>query len=94
MPYLLQNLRNTPMSTHLLHPAIGILKKYDEGSETQLLETLRTYVRCGCRQAEAADKLHIHLNTLKYRLRRITELSGVDFKDYDEMLYIQLSLAM
>lgn len=94
MPYLLQNLRNTPMSTHLLHPVISILKTYDEESETQLLETLRTYVCCGCRQAEAADKLHIHLNTLKYRLRRITELSGVDFKGYDEMLYIQLSLAM
>lgn len=94
MPYLLQNLRNTPLSTHLLHPALGILKKYDEESETQLLETLRTFVRNSCRQSETAEQMHIHLNTLKYRLRRITELTGIDFKDYDELLYIQLSLAM
>ena len=82
------------MSTHLLHPALGILKKYDEESETQLLETLRIYVRNSCRQSETAETMHIHLNTLKYRLRRITELTGIDFKDYDELLYIQLSLAM
>lgn len=69
MPYLLQNLRSTPMCTHLLHPIIGILQKYDEESDAQMLETLRVYLRCGCRQAEAAQKLHIHLNTLKYRLR-------------------------
>ncbi len=94
MPYLLQNLRNTPMSSHLLHPAIGILKKYDAESETQLLETLHTYVRSGCRQSEAADLLHVHLNTLKYRLRRITELTDIDFRNYDELLYVQLSLAM
>lgn len=94
MPYLLQNLRNTPLSTHLLHPALGILKKYDEESETQLLETLRTFVRNSFRQSETAEQMHIHLNTLKYRLRRITELTGIDFKDYDELLYIQLSLAM
>lgn len=94
MPYLLQNLRNTPMSIHLLHPAISILKKYDEESETQLLETLRVYIRNCCRQSETAEQMHIHLNTLKYRLRRITEMTGIDFKDYDELLYIQLSLAM
>ena len=94
MPYLLQNLRNTPMSIHLLHPAIIILKKYDEESETQLLETLRVYIRNCCRQSETAEQMHIHLNTLKYRLRRITEMTGIDFKDYDELLYIQLSLAM
>ena len=94
MPYLLQNLRNTPMSIHLLHPAIIILKKYDEESETQLLETLRVFIRNCCRQSETAEQMHIHLNTLKYRLRRITEMTGIDFKDYDELLYIQLSLAM
>ena len=94
MPYLLQNLRNTPMSIHLLHPAIIILKKYDEESETQLLETLRVFIRNCCRQSETAEQMHIHLNTLKYRLRRITEMTGLDFKDYDELLYIQLSLAM
>ncbi len=94
MPYLLQNFRNTPMSIHLLHPAIIILKKYDEESETQLLETLRVFIRNCCRQSETAEQMHIHLNTLKYRLRRITEMTGIDFKDYDELLYIQLSLAM
>lgn len=94
LPCLLQNLRNDPMSANLIHPIIGILQKYDADYDTQLLMTLRTYIYNGCRQSETAQKLHVHLNTLKYRLRRISELSGVDFKDYDELLYIQLSLAM
>lgn len=93
-PYLLQNLRKVEMSFNLRHPIIEILQEYDEKNETELLETLRIYVRTGCKQADTAAKMHIHLNTLKYRLHRIIELSGVDFKNYDELFYIQLSLAL
>jgi len=38
--------------------------------------------------------MHIHLNTLKYRLKRITELTGVSFRDPSENFYLQLSLRL
>jgi hypothetical protein len=94
LPYLMQNLRQTEMSENLRHPIIELLMEYDKKNETELLDTLRAYVHNGCRQAETAQKMHIHLNTLKYRLHRIEELSNVNFKNYEELFYIQISLAL
>ena len=44
----------------------------------ELLATLATYVEDGGRRTETAKQLHIHPNTLDYRLRRIRDLTGVD----------------
>ncbi|MEV2278716.1 helix-turn-helix domain-containing protein [Nocardiopsis sp. NPDC049922] len=42
-----------------------------------LLETLRAYFRGGA-ATTAADALHVHPQTLRYRLRRVRELTGHD----------------
>ncbi|NYH54597.1 MULTISPECIES: PucR family transcriptional regulator [Nocardiopsis] len=42
-----------------------------------LLETLRAYLREGA-ATTAADALHVHAQTLRYRLRRVRELTGHD----------------
>jgi DNA-binding PucR family transcriptional regulator len=41
---------------------------------------------------KAADTLFVHPNTLRYRLRRITELTGLDLDDADECLGLWLQL--
>ncbi|MCF3120718.1 helix-turn-helix domain-containing protein [Streptomyces arenae] len=43
-----------------------------------LLETLRAYADSGFRRRETAEALHIHPNTVDYRLRRVTVLTGLD----------------
>ncbi|MEV4510213.1 helix-turn-helix domain-containing protein [Dactylosporangium sp. NPDC049525] len=43
-----------------------------------LLETLRVFVRHGHNRRQAALELHIHRNTLDYRLHRITTMTGLD----------------
>lgn len=43
----------------------------------ELLETLAVYLRLGGRRP-TAGKLHVHPNTIDYRLRRIQELTGLD----------------
>lgn len=48
-----------------------------------LLETLRVHVDERGRRTESAARLHVHPNTLDYRLRRIRELTGVDPADRD-----------
>jgi DNA-binding PucR family transcriptional regulator len=40
----------------------------------------------------AAAKLHIHKNTLRYRLRRLTEIAGLDLSDPDTRLGLMLQL--
>ena len=92
LPYLLLTLKEDEMSAHLLHPALEILKKYDRENDTELFGTLRAYVETGCSQRDTAGLLHVHLNTLKYRLGRLLELTGVDFKNQEEVFYLWLSL--
>jgi DNA-binding PucR family transcriptional regulator len=41
-----------------------------------LLATLRTWLDEDGATSSAADKLHVHRNTVRYRLHRIEELSG------------------
>ena len=91
LPYLLQSLQEQEMTRKLVHPAFGLLEEYDQHSHTDLERTLREYLAAGCSQADTAARMHIHLNTLKYRLQRICEITGANFKDQEEVFYLQLS---
>ena len=42
----------------------------------------------------AAAGLHVHPNTLRYRVRRACELSGLDLDDPDQRLVAQLQLRL
>ncbi|NBH06814.1 PucR family transcriptional regulator [Amycolatopsis sp. SID8362] len=46
-----------------------------------LLETLHAYITCGGSSDRAAQALHCHANTVRYRLRRIKELTGRSLTD-------------
>ena len=94
LPFLIGTLQKEPVARDLLHPALGMLENYDVENGTDLLETLRVYVETGCNQSETAQKLYVHLNTLKYRLKRINEIAGVDFKDRDTLFHIELSFKL
>lgn len=94
LPFLMRTLMNEPATPDLLHPALSTLAAYDADTHSDLLATIVSYVASGCSQAECSRQLHIHLNTLKYRLKRICELTGIDFKDQDELFYLRLSVAL
>lgn len=76
------------------HPALSILRAYDETNGTQLLETLRCYVRNDGKSAAAAQELYIHRNTLTYRLDRIRDLTGINDQDAKTRFALQLSFAI
>jgi hypothetical protein len=50
-------------------------------SQDTLLETIEVFMECGMSVARAADRLHVHPNTLRYRLARISELTGAKLED-------------
>ena len=94
LQYLLSNLQGQDMVTELLHPAISALEQYDRENQTQLLQTLRVYMQEDRNQIETAGKLHTHRNTVKYRLERIDQLTGIDFSNWQERCYLNLSLLL
>lgn len=77
-----------------LHPAIRRLEAAEGHGRSELLETLRRFVRSGGNFAATAASLHIHRNSLKYRLKRIREITGIDPEDMEERLRITLSFRM
>ena len=94
LPFLMGVLQKEPVARDLIHPALGTLESYDDQNDTDLLKTLRLFVETGCSQSETAQKLYVHLNTLKYRLKRIGELTGIDFKDRNALFHIELSFRL
>lgn len=57
---------------------LGLLVEYDLRNKTDMVQTLELYFDAGQKLQEAAQALHIHPNTLKYRLRRIEQVLGQD----------------
>ncbi|MBJ7385705.1 MAG: helix-turn-helix domain-containing protein [Mycolicibacterium sp.] len=62
---------------------LGALIDYDAAKNSDLLHTLSHYLECGGNYDESAAALHVHRSTLRYRLSRIAELTGLDLRDVD-----------
>ena len=71
---------------------LGTLESYDAGKRRELLQTLDAFYRCGQNTARAAESLFVHLNTVKYRLKRVHELTGHD--PYDPGVALDFQVAM
>lgn len=68
------------------------LVESDRTGNTAYLAALRAYFEAFGDYTAAAGRLHIHPNTLRYRLRKAQELSGVRLDDPDERLALMLLL--
>ncbi len=60
--------------------ALGGLVR-DEEATARLRDTLRTYLETGGNSVETAERLHVHRNTVRYRVRRAEEVRGRPLDD-------------
>lgn len=68
------------------------LVESDRSGSTAYVAALRAYFEAFGDYTAAAGKLHVHPNTLRYRLRKAQELSGIRLEDPDERLALMLLL--
>src|SRR5919197_622437 len=73
--------------------AIRRLADYDEQRSTFLLRTLEEFLRRRGNISATAEALYVHPNTLRQRLRRIQELSGIDLRK-DDWLMLEIALKL
>jgi GAF domain-containing protein len=73
------------MPRDALYAGIQALAAYDERRQTQLLGTLEQFLANWRSIASSAQALHIHPNTLRQRLGRIREVSGIDVDAVDPL---------
>lgn len=75
-------------------PRLTALVAHDSRHQGHLADTLRTYLNAFGDVRAAAAQLHVHPNTLRYRIRRAEELSGLDLSRPDQRLLAMLQLRL
>lgn len=84
-------LRGTPAwRAYALDRLGGLVEERSSGGE--LFETLRAYLRCGRNAMAAAQNLHVHRNTLLYRLKRIEDVLRLDLSDPETLFQLELAV--
>lgn len=71
---------------------LGPLTDGDGASQRMMLHTLEVFLAHNCSWARAAEALHLHVNTVHYRVRRIEQLTGRDLSRLDHRLDLQAAL--
>lgn len=73
---------------------LATLIDYDRTTRSELVPSLRAWFDAFGDIATAAAALGVHPNTLRYRLRRVGEVSGLDLGDADARLGTMLQLRL
>lgn len=89
---LLLSIRENPELDEFYQDTMGKLATYDAKSDGELLRTLEAYFSSHGSPTEAAERLHVHRNTLLYRLQRVRSIAGIDLEDPEVRLSLQLAL--
>ena len=71
---------------------VARLSAYDAEHGTNLVETLRAWLDAFGDVAAASAAMFVHANTFRYRLRRLTEVSGIDLTDQEARFAAMLQL--
>jgi len=76
------------------HPVLADLRKYDDRNHSNLVITLEIFLKHDQNVKQAATILHIHVNTMLYRLKRISEVGDLDLTNtaVKVSLYLELLL--
>ncbi|GGN96478.1 hypothetical protein GCM10011610_61350 [Nocardia rhizosphaerihabitans] len=90
--YLL--LRADDTTRQLVDPRIGSALADDRARGGSLAETIRAFAAADMNLREAADTLRIHLNTAKYRLGRIQELTGRNVRSVNDLVELLVAIEL
>ncbi len=80
--------------TEIRDPRLTALVSHDSRHQGRLAESLLTYLNSFGDVRAAAAQLHVHPNTLRYRIRRAEELTGLDLSRPDQRLLAMLQLRL
>lgn len=71
---------------------LGPLADGEPASHHRLLETLEVFLAHNCSWARTAEALHLHVNTVHYRIERVQDLTGRDLSRLDHKLDLRAAL--
>jgi hypothetical protein len=89
LPFVPDDVRRA-FTARLLDP----LRDYDRRHRAELIPTLEAFLECDGSWTRCASRLHLHVNTLRYRIGRIEQLTGRDLARLEDKLDFFLALRM
>ncbi|MEZ4865398.1 MAG: helix-turn-helix domain-containing protein [Caldilineaceae bacterium] len=91
---LLTTLGSNGEATRFYRKTLGRLLGYDESKNAELVQTLEAFFECHGNLSQTAARLHIHRNTLTYRLEQISTITQLDLNDADARFSLQFALKL
>ncbi len=70
------------------------LLDYDRAHGSELARSARMFLEYSGSWSRCAKHLHIHVNTLRYRIRRVEEITGGDLRRFADRVDLYLALEM
>lgn len=77
-----------------LDEMIGAVRRYDADRGTDLVGTLRAFVRNNASPTRTARALHFHTNTILQRLERLDRILGDDWRGEERLFRIEMAVRL
>lgn len=87
--FMIEFLASSGQAQQFVHPTAKRVREYDRVNGTDYEKTLCTYLAHAKDPVRTFTELHIHRNTLSYRLRRLSELFAVNWDNGALLSHLQ-----
>ncbi len=87
-------LRHSETARRLIRAEVALFVREDLAHEGHLVATFLEYVACDLNARTAAQRLHMHPNTVYYRLERIAERTGCDLRRIPDVLELLVGVRL
>ncbi len=89
---LLLGLQDTLSLEVFYDSVLGKLQEYDEQNTSDLVKSLAFFLEANGHWGDAAEKLYVHRHTLRYRMKRVEEITGRDLDLSQDRMEFWLAL--
>jgi purine catabolism regulator len=89
---LLLGLQDTLSLQVFYDSVLGKLQDYDEQNSSDLVKSLACFLEANGHWGDAAEKLYVHRHTLRYRMKRVEEITGRDLNQSQDRMEFWLAL--
>ncbi len=91
---LINPLKNDPVVLKQYNDIMLKIEDYDHQNDGVLMETLLQYFNHNLSKKETSEDLHIHVETLRYRLNKIQSLTGCSTSSSEGLFVLQLMIKL
>jgi purine catabolism regulator len=89
---LLLGLQDTLSLEVFYDSVLGRLQEYDRQNSSDLVKSLACFLEANGHWGDAAEKLYVHRHTLRYRMKRVEEITGRSLDDSQDRMEFWLAL--